>query len=104
MSLYFSWQTGTIADAGTSTDEIDLKGDCDFVQIIIPELDSCTVKLQVSDHTGGTFQDLGSSVTTDTTTGEYSTMFRLGGYRYIKVVCSAAQSPARTIKVRGMKI
>ncbi len=104
MSLYFPWQTGTIALNGTSTDEIDLQNNCELMQVILPTLTSGTIKITVSDETGGTFQDLGSSITTPATTGAYSTMFRLGGYRYIKVVSGAAQGAARSIKVRGVKL
>ena len=105
MSIYVGdFKTGTIAINTTSTDEIDLENSCDYMQIILPALTSGTIKVQVSDVTGGTFQDLGSSVTTGTTTGSYSTMFRLGGYRFVKIVSSASQAAARSIKVRGMKV
>ena len=104
MSVYFGWKSGTIASSGTSTEAIDLGQSCEFMQIILPTLTSGTVKVQVSDFLAGTYQDLGSSVTTATTTGGYSTVFRLGGYQYIKVVSSASQGAARTIKVQGMRV
>lgn len=105
MSLYFNWTTSNIVAATSTTVgvEADLGENCDFVQVILPALNSCTISVQVSDQSGGTFQALGNGITTGTTTGSYSTMLKLGGYRYIKIICSAAQSNA-TIKVRGMKI
>ena len=103
MSFYRAVQTGTIADGGTSTGAIDLQGSCDFVSVVIPELDSCTLKVQVSLE-GTTYQDLGSSITTGTTTGGFTTTFKLGGFQHIKIVASAAQSPARIIKVRGFSL
>ena len=93
----------TIATSTTVSAEVDLENNCDLMQIIIPALTSCAVSVQVSDVTGGTFQALGSSQTTVTGTGSYSTMFKLGGYRFIKIVCSAAQAANRTFKVRGVK-
>ena len=104
MSLYMPWQTGTIANNGTSTGEIDLQNNCELMQVILPALTSGTIKVTVSDTTGGTFQDLGSGVTTPATTGAYSTMFRIGGYRYVKVVSGTSQGAARSIKVRGVKL
>lgn len=105
MSLYFRPVTATIASSGTTSGEVDLGENCDFVRIQIPTIDSSTIKLQVSLTTGGTFQDLGDSVTTATTTGAYSTMFRLGGWRFVKVVTSAAQSSgAVDFELQGMKI
>ena len=104
MSLYGEWLTATIASGGTSTNEINLGRDFEYLQIVLPALTSGTIKIQVSDVTGGTFQDLGSGITTGTTTGGYSTVFKLGGYHFIKVVSSAAQAAARSIKVRGMRV
>lgn len=75
----------------------------DYLQIVIPELDECTITVYTS-HDGITYQALGNSVTTGLTTGEYNTTFNLGGWRYIKIGTSASQSADRTFKVRGEKI
>ena len=104
MSLYGEWLTATIANGGTASGEVNLGRDFEYLQIILPTLTGGTVKIQVSDVTGGTFQDLGSSITTAITTGDYSTVFKLGGWKFIKVVSSAAQGAARSIKVRGMRV
>jgi len=103
MSIYSSWKTGTIASGGTSTGVIDLAKDYEFIQVILPTLTSGTLKVQVSDTVGGTYQDLGVSHTTDATTGGYSDVWEIGGYQFLKVVSSASQGAARTIKVRGMR-
>ena len=103
MPLRTGWKAATIASSGTSSDEVNLGLDCDFIMIILPTLDSCTIKIQVAESESGTFQDLGSNVTTDTTTGAYSTTFVLGGYQYIKVVSSATQTVERLIRVNGIK-
>jgi hypothetical protein len=99
--MYGGWKTATIASGDTASGEVDLGRSFDFLDIILPTLDSGTVKLQVSDVAGGTYQDLGSGVATATTTGGYSTTFNLGGWQHIKVVSSASQGAARSIKVRG---
>ncbi len=104
MSLYGSWKAATITVAlGTTSAEVDLGRDFDYLQIQIPTVGSCTLKLQVAEKTGGTFQDLGSGVTTDTTTGGYTDTWKLGGYQFIKVVSSATQTIERLIRVRGMR-
>ena len=103
MAHYYAKQIGTIANNGTSTGAINLRANCNFVSVVVPTLDSGTVKLQVSLE-GTTYQDLGSSITTGTTTGGFTTTFKLGGFQFIKVVSSASQSAARTIKVRGFNL
>jgi len=106
MSLtVYDWQDCTIAIGEATSSEVDLRNNCDFLQAIIPTLDTCTVKVQVSENSGGTFYDLGSSQTTTSGTHNYATTFKLGHYRYVKLVASANQdSAAVTIRVRGMKI
>jgi len=99
---YGNWETGTIASSGTSTGVIDLGREFQYLCIILPSLTSGTIKVQVSDAVGGTYQDLGKSVLTATSTGGYSTTFKIGGYQFIKVVSSASQGAARTVTVRGM--
>ena len=104
MSLYGSWTSGTIAINGTSTGEIDLGRDYDFIEVRIPALISGTLKVQTSNATGGTFQDLGASVTTAATTGAYNDVWKLGGYQFIMIVSSATQTTtARVFAVRGMR-
>lgn len=104
MSIHGDWVTGTIASSGTSTGEINLGVNADFLNIALPALTSGTITIQVTDIGGGTYQNLGSSINLPATTGGYTTTLRLGGYQYIKVVSSVAQASARTIKVRGIKI
>lgn len=102
MSLPGSWKAATIASAGTSSAEVNLGRDYDLLDIQIPTITSATLKVTVAEKTGGTFRDLGSSVTTDTTTGNYSDVWKLGGYQFIKIVSSASQGAERLIRVRGM--
>lgn len=103
MSLYGEWRAATIALDGTSSAEVNLGRDYDYLEIQIPTLTSGTIKLQVAEKTGGTFYDLGDGVTTASGTHNYADVFRLGGYQFIKVVASASQSAQRLIRARGMR-
>ncbi len=102
MSLYGEWLAATIT-AGTSSDEVDLGRDYDFLEIQIPTMTSGTIKLKVAEKTGGTFRDLGDSITTGVGTHNYHDTFKLGGYQFIKVVSSVTQSGTISIRVRGMR-
>ncbi len=104
MSEYGSWKAATISAGGTSSLEVDLGRDYDYLEIQIPTLVSCTIKLQVAEKTGGTFYDLGDGVTTSAGTFNYADVFILGGWQFIKVVASVTQtSTDRLIRVRGMR-
>ena len=96
------WVTGTIADGATATGEIDLGMECDFVTVRIPALTSCTLKIQVAKDKGGTFLDVGDGLTTRTTTGSFTSRFRLpSSTRYIKIVSSVAQAGGDDIDCKG---
>ncbi len=101
MSLPGSWKAATIT-AGTSSDEVDLGRDYDFLDIQIPAMTAGTIKIQVAEKTGGTFRDLGDGITTAMGTHNYHDVFKLGGYQFIKVVSSVSQSGTVLIRVRGM--
>ena len=99
-----NWQTVTVASSATKSAEVDLGGNCDTVQVIIPTIDSGTVSIEVATESGGTFYTLGNGQTTKSGTGNYATEFRLGGYQFIKIVCSATQTATRSFLVRGRRI
>ena len=103
MSLPGGWKAATILQNATSSAEVNLGRDYDYLDIQIPTLVSGTVKIQVSETTGGTFYDLGDSQTTASGTHNYADVFWLGGYQFIKVVSSVTQTGSnRLIRVRGM--
>jgi hypothetical protein len=104
MSLYGRWISADIASGQTSTDVIDLQTDYEFIQIILPTLTPCKLKVQVSDLPSGTFQDLGQGVVTEETTGGKTSVWRIGGFQFVKIVSSAPQAAKRTIKLRGMRV
>jgi len=105
MSIYpKGWQAATIPQDSESSDEINLGRECDYLEIQMPTLISCTIKLQVAEKTGGTFRDLGDKITTNTGTHNYHDVFRLGGWQFIKVVSSVTQTGSdKLIRVRGMR-
>src|SRR5574343_14277 len=94
--------TAEIQKTGTSTGAIDLGDYYPYLQVVIPTIDSATLKVQVSELIDGTYQDLGPAVTAAASTGAYSDTWTLGGWRYIKIVAGAAQNTAECkFKVRG---
>jgi len=101
------WKAADIAASGTATSFIDLGGNFDSLQIVIPTITSAQIYLTVSEFSDGTYQTLcpGTSGYTDTTTGAYNDTWELYGWRYIKINVSAAQSGgARKFKVRGLTL
>jgi len=105
MSLYGNWKAATIPLNGTSSVEVDLGRDYEYLNIQIPTLDNpSTIKIQVAEASGGTFYDLGDNVTTDPGAHNYADVFYLGGYQFIKVVADNAQDAQRLIRVRGMRV
>ncbi len=98
------WFTAAIAKSGTTSSTVDLGDSFMYMRVIIPTLDTCTIKVQVAEKSTSTYYDL-DEVTTSTGTHNYATTFLLGGYRYVKLVASAAQSTAAiSIKVSGLGV
>ena len=104
MSTYGEWKAATITTAlATTSAEVDLGRDYDFLEIQIPTIQAGTIKIQTTEKTGGTCVDLGNGVTTPASTHNYHDVFKLGGWQFIKVVCSTEQTTQRLIRVRGMR-
>jgi hypothetical protein len=94
----------TVATNTTYTPEVDLGRPYDLLDIHIPAITSSTLKIMVAEKEGGTYYDLGSSVTTGTTTGSYADVWKIMGYQFIKIVAGTAQGANRTFRVRGMAL
>ena len=106
------WKTATIALNGTLSGEVDLGRPYDTLLIVIPTIDSAQVNVQVAEKTVGTFQDVhvtegdGTSavVKSDIGTGGITWVIPLGGFQFIKVQTSAAQTGgARVFRVCGCR-
>jgi len=95
--------TTKIASAGTVSGVADLGGHYAYLQIIIPTIDPAQLELQVGTAPTGTFQDFGQDALSQLGTGGYSDTWVLGGWRYIKIKASAAQSSGDVMfKLRGV--
>lgn len=98
------WLTGYIPKTKTSTATIDLGDVYMYMRIIIPTLDAATLKVTVAETPSGTYYNL-QDETTVSGTHNYATTFKVGGYRYIKLVASAAQNTAAiTLRVSGLGV
>ena len=103
----------TITDDAVLSAEVDLGMVCDGLLIIIPELDDTTqVSIQVSDVSGGTFQDLYITDPADggdnilisaVSTGETTWILPFGGFQFIKIKVDNDQEADRTFKVCGTR-
>jgi len=104
------WKTVTVAKSGTTSGSVDLGADYKEVLVLFPALDSATVSVTISNDNSTFFAisaldaDATGSFAHATTAGTSAgaVVFKIGGCRYIKVVCGAAQTTAaRTFYVRG---
>jgi len=101
------WKTATIdvsAD-GDLSNKVDLGEHFRYLAVVIPTLDEARVGVYVATESGGSFKPLGNgnAATTDPTTGGYATVFDIGGWRYIRLSTSAAQTAYRSFSVQGAR-
>jgi len=103
--IHGTWLPATITYATDDdlTPEVDLVRQWEQMCLIIPTIDSANLTIYVSETTGGTFYALGKSQTINAGTGLYATTVNLGGYRYIKIGTSAAQTANRIFRVCGYR-
>jgi len=105
------WITATIAAAGTTSAEVDLKEAYEFLTVLIPTLgDSATTTVHISNKSGGTFYPVYAldddatgdfaHATSDATTS-HAIIFRIGRAEHIKIVTGAAQTAETSFLVRG---
>jgi len=102
MSVYGEWKDVTISANGNTTSAIDLGREYDYLSVIIPSMRACKLQLQVAEKVGETYYDLGNA-TTDEEGFNRADVWRLGGYRFIKIKSSVAQPNAVTIRCCGMR-
>lgn len=103
MSVYGAWQEATISAGASESSVIDLGREYDYISVQIPGMTSCKLYLKVSETSGGTYYDLGKETTTDVETFNRADVWRLGGWRFIKVAATAQQENERLIRVCGMR-
>lgn len=97
------WKTATIAQGATLSQEVNLGRVYQRLMVIIPTIDEASVNIQVSEKSGGTFQDLYLTSFTDgdddkaiTTAsgGGFAWVVPIGGFQFIKIQTSAQQTTA----------
>ena len=103
MSVHGKPIAATIVQGGTSSSAIDLLREYDFLSMEIPAMDACKIHLQVAETLGGTYYDLDKDAMDFEETFNRADVFRLGGWRYLKVVASKPQTAQRLIRVFGMR-
>lgn len=99
----FPWKVATIAINGTTSSAVDLGGECAYVNVILPSVDSCTWQIQVCNESGGTYVDLTGAVTSTADTGGYADVWSIGGWQFVKFVSSVSQTAERILNVKGWK-
>jgi hypothetical protein len=96
-----SWITATTSvSSNTTTPSILLDGQYIFMVVELPALAVTNVTFKVSSD-NSTWRDLITSDNITQTTGLISKIITIGGYQYIKVVCSANQTAPASVNVRG---
>uniref|UniRef100_A0A6M3L363 Uncharacterized protein n=1 Tax=viral metagenome TaxID=1070528 RepID=A0A6M3L363_9ZZZZ len=100
-------------EAGTLSPEVDLGRAYQRIMVVIPTIDEASVNIQVAEKTGGTFQDLyitsltdgdDDKIITTASVGGTTWVAPLGGFQFIKIQTSAAQTTAAvTFRVCGVR-
>ncbi len=101
MSVYGEWQDALMAT--TSSVEIDLGRDYEWVQIYIPTISSANISFKVAENAAATYRTLGSGSQVITAgLGGFITVATIGGFRYIQIISSQTQSNV-TFRIRGSR-
>lgn len=103
MSIYGSWVSATILAGASSSSAVDVGRDYDYLSVELPGMTACKLYLKVAETLAGTYYDLGKDTTTDLENFGRADVWRLGGWRWIKVVSTVAQEGEVLIRVRGMR-
>jgi len=100
--VYGNPQDATISAGNVETSAIDLGREYEDLCLTIPAMDLCKLSLRVSTQLGGTYYDLGDATTNEETFNR-AAIWKLGGWRFIKIVASNTQNADRAIKVYGSR-
>ena len=98
-------------EPGTTSNAVDLGRWFEYIQLVIPTLDSATLTIQGAPTLGGTYANIEVenplaaghfTLATSAGVGGITVTGKLGGWRYVKLVANNAQTTAaRNILVRG---
>jgi hypothetical protein len=104
MSVYGDWQAATISAGEYESSAIDLGRDYDHLSMEIPEMDdACKLYLKVAETLAGTYYELDKDSMDEDELFNRADVYRLGGWRYVKVVITDTQPNDKAIRVRGMR-
>ena len=109
-----SWKNATITISSDNdlTPEVDLGRPYETMLIVVPTIDSAQITIMVAEKSGGTFQELyvtdpadggDNKVISALGTGGFTWVVPIGGFQYIKIKTSAAQTADRTFRVCGVR-
>lgn len=111
--IYGEWKNAITAKDGTTSAEVNLGRPYETLMVIIPTIDEASISVQVAEKTGGTFQDLyitslsdadDDQAITTAGTGGITWTVPIGGFQFIKIKTSAAQTTAAvTFRVCGVR-
>lgn len=84
---------------------VDLGEHFRYLAVMLPPLTLTRVGLHVAASLDGTYVPLGSgsAAQTDPTLGDYATVFDTGGWRFVRVRTSEAQSADRVFALQGVR-
>jgi len=107
------WKTATIASGGVLSAEVNLGRPYETLLIVIPTIDSAQITIPVAEKSGGTFQEVyvtnpadggDKKVISALGTGGTTWVAPIGGFQFIEVKASAAQTGgARAFRVCGVR-
>ncbi len=104
MSMYGSVKAATIVTGNETSAAIDLGRDYDYLSVQLPATEAaCKLYLKVAEAIGGTYYDLGKETTTDEETFGRADVWRLGGWRFVKVATTETQTSDWLIRIFGMR-
>ena len=102
MSERGQWLAATISAGAGESAAIDLGRSYEMLDVQLPAMDACILRLKVAEKLADTYYNLGEAATTSESTFNRADVWKLGGWRYIKVVSSSSQSTDNLIRVRGI--
>ena len=107
-----SWVDAVVNGAGKISPEVDLGRVWETLMLVVPTCNAMELTLEVSEKSGGTFQDLHitDTIAADTNqwtltdgSGDVTAVAPIGGFQFIKVKVTNAQNADRTVRCLGAR-
>ena len=101
------WKTAVIdvSEDDSLSGPVDLGEHFRYLAVMLPQMTLTRVGLQVAVSMDGSYVPLGSgsAAQTDTTPGEYATVFDTGGWRFVRIHTSEPQAENRQFALQGVR-